>query len=286
MLNQAEITDQTGIVYLSGSSYGSIGTVPGSQIILHPLSFSQMGTGEDVRPKPGTQLKVSSDLLPYQLLSRTTGSELHDIQDLLLLLTLLVASDRVLTTYHTTFQIKDSMQAKLHAKSVDQTASSDVNVASVQAERLREISGLKVERLAEIFGVSRTTYYKWISGSPLHDIHREHLLEVLPLMEEAAERLGSPNAMNNWLLTPISPGGKKPIDYLAMRQYSIFRGFLLQVRTGREIFRPLPSSSRVHQEISREEAEDTRERLRPRAWRDEDDVDIPTSEEHPNENSR
>jgi len=44
------------------------------------------------------------------------------------------------------------------------------------AERLREISGLKVERLAEIFGVSRTTYYKWISGSPLHDIHREHLL--------------------------------------------------------------------------------------------------------------
>ncbi len=154
------------------------------------------------------------------------------------------------------------------------------------AERLREISGLKVERLAEIFGVSRTTYYKWISGSPLHDIHREHLLEVLPLMEEAAERLGSPNAMNNWLLTPISPGGKKPIDYLAMRQYSIFRGFLLQVRTGREIFRPLPSASRVHQEISREEAEDTRERLRPRAWRDEDDVDIPTSEEHPNENSR
>ena len=154
------------------------------------------------------------------------------------------------------------------------------------AERLREISGLKVERLAEIFGVSRTTYYKWISGSPLHNTHREHLLEVLPLMEEAAERLGSPNTMNNWLLTPISPEGKKPVDYLASRQYSIFRGFLLKVRTGREIFRPLPSSSRVHQEISREEAEDARERLRPRAWRDEDDVDIPTSEEHPNENSR
>jgi transcriptional regulator with XRE-family HTH domain len=270
MLNQAEITDQTGIVYFSGSSYGPIGTVPGSQIILHPLSFSQMRTGEDVRPKPGTQLKVSSDLLPYQLLSRTTGSELHDIQDLLLLLALLVASDRVLTTYHATFQIKDSMQAKLHAKSADQTVSSDVNVASVQAERLREISGLKVERLAEIFGVSRTTYYKWISGSALHDIHREHLLQILPLMEEAAERLGSPNAMNNWLLTPISPGGKKPIDYLASRQYSIFRGFLLKVRTGREIFRPLPSSSRVHQEISREEAEDARERLRPRTWIDED----------------
>ena len=275
MLNQAEITDQTGIVYLGESLYAPNSIVPGSQIILHSLSFLQLRTGEDIRPKPGTQPQVSSDLLLYQLLSRTTGSELHDIQALLLLLALLVASDRVLTTYHAAFQIKDSMQAKLRAKPANRTVSSGVNLVSVQAERLREISGLKVERLAEIFGVSRTTYYKWLSGSPLHDIHREHLLEVLPLMEEVANRLGSPIATNNWLLTPVSPGGKKPIDYLAMRQYSIFRGFLLQVRTAREIFRPLPSSSRVHQELSREEAEDARERLRPRAWRDEDDVDIP-----------
>ena|SRR5437588_722790 len=95
--------------------------------------------------------------------------------------------------------------------------------------------------------------------------------EVLELMEEAAQRLGSLPATNSWLLTSVSPGGKRPIDYLAERQYSIFRGFLLRVRTGHEVFRTLAPSSRVHQERSREDVEAARERLRPRAWRGEDD---------------
>ena len=145
----------------------------------------------------------------------------------------------------------------------------------IQAERLREISGLKVERLAEIFGVTRTTYYKWLSGSLLHDVHREHLLEVLSLVEEAAQRLGSPGATNTWLLTPVSPGGKKPIDYLTAQQYNTFRGFLLRAQAGREVFRPLAPSRLVYRERSREDIEDARERLRPRAWRYEDDVDTP-----------
>lgn len=145
----------------------------------------------------------------------------------------------------------------------------------IQAERLREISGLKVERLAEIFGVSRTTYYKWLSGSLLDDGHREHLLEVLSLVEEAAQRLGSPGATNTWLLTPVSPGGKKPIDYLTAQQYNTFRGFLLRAQAGREVFRPLAPSRLVYRERSREDIEDARERLRPRAWRYEDDVDTP-----------
>ncbi len=110
------------------------------------------------------------------------------------------------------------------------------------------------------------------------DIHKfeshEHLLEVLPLLEEAIERLGSPTATNTWLLTPVSPGGKKPIDYLETRQYSIFRGFLLRQRTGREVSRPLAPSKRVYRELSREEVEDARERLKPRAWIDEDDIGV------------
>jgi transcriptional regulator with XRE-family HTH domain len=96
------------------------------------------------------------------------------------------------------------------------------------AEHLQAISGLSIEHLAEIFGVSRTTYHKWLAGSPLHDTHREHLLEVLPLVEEASQRLGSPSALSAWLLTPVTPGGKKPIEYLSTRQYDIFRGFLLR----------------------------------------------------------
>lgn len=158
-------------------------------------------------------------------------------------------------------------------KPIDQIRSRNTHSASIQTQRLREISGLKVERLAEILGVSRTTYHKWLSGSPLHDAHREHLFEVLSLVEEATQRLGSPGATNTWLLTPVSPEGNKPIDYLAKRQYSIFRGFLLHVHTGREAFRPLPLSNRVYQQRSREEVEDELERLSPRAWREEDLVD-------------
>jgi hypothetical protein len=41
------------------------------------------------------------------------------------------------------------------------------------------------------------------------DIHKfesyELLLEVLPLLEEATQRLGGPTATNAWLLTPVSP---------------------------------------------------------------------------------
>jgi len=86
------------------------------------------------------------------------------------------------------------------------------------------------------------------------------------LMSEALQRLGSQEALNTWLLTPVSPGVKSPIDYLNERQYTIFHGFLLQTRTGRERFYPLPPSNRVHQERPRVEFEDALERLRPRAW--------------------
>ncbi len=99
------------------------------------------------------------------------------------------------------------------------------------------------------------------------DIHKfeshEHLLEVLPLLEEAIERLGSPTATNTWLLTPVSLGGKTPLDYLAARQYTIFRGFLLRVRTGREAFRPLKPSNRIYRERPPEEIKAALERLNP-----------------------
>jgi len=272
MINEAEITDRTGIVYLRRGVGTPIGEVLGGTINLLNPTFSWAGTGEVIRPKPNVQPSFSQGLLPSNLLSTTTGSELHDLfAGLLVLLVLEIAFDDAVTDYHTRFQIEDSMRAKLRTGSIEQAPSPDTNSASIQAERLREISGLKVERLAEIFGVSRTTYYKWLAGFPLHDVHREHLLEVLSLVEEAAQRLGSPGATNTWLLTPVSPGGKKPIDYLTAQQYNTFRGFLLRVRTGQETFRPLTPSNRTYQKRSPEEVKDSLERLRPRAWRDRDD---------------
>jgi len=94
----------------------------------------------------------------------------------------------------------------------------------------------------------------------------EHLLEVLPLLEEATQRLGSPTATKTWLLTPLSPGGKTPLDYLAARQYTIFRGFLLRVRTGQEAFRPLKPSNRIYRERPPEEIKAALKRLNPGIW--------------------
>ncbi len=101
----------------------------------------------------------------------------------------------------------------------------------------------------------------------LLDIHKfeshEHFLEVLPLLEEATQRLGGPTATNAWLLTPVSPGGKTPLDYLAMRQYTIFRGFLLHVHTGQEAFQPLKPSNCIYRERPPEEIKAALERLNP-----------------------
>jgi hypothetical protein len=91
----------------------------------------------------------------------------------------------------------------------------------------------------------------------------EQLLEVYPLLEEAIARLGSPTATKTWLLTPVTSEGKTPLDYLAARQYTIFRGFLLHVRTGQGAFRPLKPSNRIYRERPLEEIKAQLERLRP-----------------------
>lgn len=275
MIKEVENTNQTGVVYLREDSQRSTGMIPGGRVNLLNPTFSVMGTGEDTRLKPHGEYKFHYDLLPYQLLARTTGSELHDFLALLAYLGCTVVSDSILTHHQVTFEIADLGLMKLpilHESTIEQSASSGTSTASPQAERLREISGLKIERLGEILGVSRTTYSKWLSGSPLHSTHRERLLEVLSLVEEAVQHLGSSSATNTWLLTPVSPGGKKPIEYLAEREYATFRGFLLRANTSRgTMFHPLiSSSSRVRHERSHEEREARREQLRPRVWREED----------------
>ncbi len=134
----------------------------------------------------------------------------------------------------------------MRERALDQISSSDTNPVPIEVEQIPAISGLADDLL----------------------------LDALPYLEEAAQRFGSPSAMNTWLLTPVSPGSKKPIEYLSTRQYNTFRGFLLRVRTGQEMFRPLTPSRLVYRERPREDIEDALERLRPRAWIDEDDEDI------------
>lgn len=267
MLKAVEIPDQTGIVYLREGAGTPIDPLLGRTVnVLNP-TFSYARTGEFPRSQSGSQSKIPRSELYDQLLSAITGVELHDTD---ITLVLDVVFDPVVTDYRKTFEFTASIQPESHSWRLDQGILPDTNSVATQAERLRAISGLKTERLAEIFPVSRTTYQYWLTGAKApHEMHREQLLEILSLMEEAIQRLGTPSAVSNWLLTPVSSGGKKPIEYLKAQQYSAFRGFLLQVRTGREAFRPYTQPSRVRFERSKEDIEYGLERLRPNTWKEE-----------------
>jgi len=270
MISEVDIMEQqTGVVYARENDLRHAQIAPGAN--LQPVAFSWAATGEDVRARSGNQPDIPGDLLPYVMLARTTGAELTDCRNMLVVMVSDIASDALLTGYRTAFHSMDIVRTQFSTVHAHRTASLDVHTTARQAERLREVSGLTMERLAEIFSVSRMTYHKWLRGYLLNDAHREHLLEVLPLVEEAAKRLGSPQSVSNWLLTPVSPGGKKPVDYLQEKRYAMFRGFLLRARTGKEKFHPLPLSNRVHRERPPEEIEDALEQLRPRAWINEED---------------
>ncbi len=269
MIKEAEISNPTSVMYAQEHPYNALSDAPARTINIQNPAFSYMRTGQVTGYTPQEKPEISPSLLQYHFLSMTTGCELRDVD---IVVVIEQISEHITTNYLVTFECKGWTRARFDVKAEKLSLPIEINSASIQAEHLREISGLTIERIAEIFDVSRTTYHKWISGSPLRDAHREHLLEVLPLMEQAAQRLGSPHATSIWLLTPVSPGGKKPVDYLAEREYALFRGFLLRVRTGQEKFRSLTPSNRIHKERPTEEIESALKQLRPRAWRDDEDI--------------
>ena len=140
--------------------------------------------------------------------------------------------------------------------------------ARTPAARLREISALDAGRLAMIFGVSRATYQHWISGSTPRGPRRDHLLRVLSLVEEVAEHFGSGDRSATWLLAPVSPEGRTPVEFLRHRQYATFRGFLLRVPIEHRLMRR-PAGPRRSRQLSPAEFEDALERTSPRAWRED-----------------
>ncbi len=260
----------TGIEYIRKdiTSFGS--TAQGQIILFSNRRFLSGVTGEDTRALPNVWPAFFEYLPLGHIVSTITGYELHTATVINAFFYPNDYLDNVVTSSHIAVSVKDWTPRNALMAVVYQEPNISANSVSTQAERLRAISGLRTERLAEIFSVSRTTYQNWLTGAKApHESHREHLLEVLPLMEEALQRLGSPNAVSNWLLTPVSSGGKKPIDYLKAQQFSAFRGFLLQVHTGHEVFRPFIRPSRARFEPSKEDIEYGLERLRPSAWKEE-----------------
>lgn len=270
MLNLAEISNP---IESQGEYTGGIVNLP-----LPAVSFVT-GTSEGTCSPAEFQHLPVRDMFPYELLARATGAELRECSRLLRIVAYEVASDIVLTSYQTVRLLLYEAPKRGQIPYSKQEVPAEMHSQPMQARRLREISGLTVEQLADIFGVSRTTYHKWMDDSPLSERHKEQFLEVVPLVEEALQRLGSTSAVNTWLLTPVSAGGKKPIEYLSTRQYTTFRGFLLRQRTGEKLFHPLTPSKRVYRERPREEIEDELERLNPGFRLDEDETDPPDVDE-------
>jgi transcriptional regulator with XRE-family HTH domain len=275
MLDIAEITDPTGGVYIPKPGYHAKDFF--AYRMLEPGSYRLINdeTGKDSRLSTQERLDYIQDIFPYRLLSETTGADIYECQDLLIILGTEVVSHNNIT--NALFFISGAAQVKRELPKPVSTLSSQGasfsrtkhEVADV-ANSLREFSGLDIESLARIFKVSRVTYHRWLRGLPVSKRHRDYILEILPLLEEAAQRLGSPEAVNTWLLSPLSSGGKKPIEYLAEKDLDLFRGFLLRQRTGKEQFHPLKPSRRVFKPRRREEVEDVREQLRPHTWYEQD----------------
>jgi transcriptional regulator with XRE-family HTH domain len=127
------------------------------------------------------------------------------------------------------------------------------------AARLRELSGLQIGKLADIFGVARPTYYNWLNGVRPRGEHRDHLLFALQLMEEAGRVLGEPRDVGAWLLSPSPASGRIPIELLKNRQFDLCRALLTR---GSATRKALPA--RTKHRLTGQDLRDAMERYSPR----------------------
>jgi len=268
MLNISEITNPTGNTYLPGNRITDLTTGEVTELGNYQLIRDEAGKNSQLLQK---RPDIIRDTLPYRLLAGTTGADTYECRELLIIIGTDVASHNSIT--NASFFLLQTVPTRTErsgAAFVHSLQTSDLPHRqpgmTELATSLRESSGLDIESLAQIFQVSRVTYHRWLRGLPVSKKHRASLLEIQSLIAEARRRLGSPEAVGIWLLTPVSPGGKKPIEYLAAKQYDLFRGFLIHQRTGKEQFRPLKPSRRLFKPRRREEIEDVREQLRPHTW--------------------
>lgn len=83
------------------------------------------------------------------------------------------------------------------------------------AAALRELTQLPVERLADVFGVSRVTYYNWMSGKPIALDNLARLKTIVALLKQVRSFLRlQAREFGRWLITPVGPSGDSPLDFL------------------------------------------------------------------------
>jgi hypothetical protein len=141
---------------------------------------------------------------------------------------------------------------------------------AVAAARVRDLSGLEGERLAELLGVSRTAFYDWLRGVKPRGKRRDHLLHVEHIIDEAARRLASAREVAAWLMAPSEVSGRVPFALLKEHQYELARSLLTRTRRPR-----LPS--RARRPLERAELREALDRTTSRPA-PEDYEDVPPDE--------
>jgi hypothetical protein len=97
-----------------------------------------------------------------------------------------------------------------------------------QLTELKQIAALTNEQLSSLFDVSRTSVQEWLTGRGMRTGNREHLRQILTILRDAYQRLGSSHQLHEILMMPIGKRHLRPFDHLVEKQYAIARGYLQQ----------------------------------------------------------
>lgn len=138
------------------------------------------------------------------------------------------------------------------------------------AEELRAVSRLTPQQLAQVFGVSRTAFYKWMEGATPREETFTHLMEALNHIKDAKRKLDGITDLSTWLRTPIAAAGKSPLQYIKEHQFSVFRGLVVRARSPVSGFSQVKAPT-IQPSMSTFERRLARERLSPSAQFEDDD---------------
>ncbi len=116
------------------------------------------------------------------------------------------------------------------------------------AERLRALTDLNVQQLADVFDITRGAFYGWLNGTSPRGERESHLLEALKFVETAARQLKDTQTLKQWLLTPVAPGAETPLHLMKQRRWRALQGLLVRARTPSSFLpTPQPLSGTVRQ---------------------------------------
>lgn len=125
---------------------------------------------------------------------------------------------------------------------------------------MKDATGLPLERVAALLGVTRQALYLWERGEPISDGNRRRLLTVRDVLERTQARNPSPAELAAWLDTPRGPDARTPAELLEAGE--IDRARLLAITTPSAALRrppewarrPVAAAFRAAAELRREAA--------------------------------